>query len=207
MPPCTPAAERGCRRCSIGRRGRDFRPKPARSFASWKATIACRAPDFVVGTSEPCQQGERVLADLVRDAGLHGPLPSLAHADPSKRPIGREHRGRTGGLGRPPGAVAGHEDGSGTAEGGLRAIERGPRDRHSLQPSAGHKSPLAPRQRGHPVCEHVLATVGQAGVGGVAADLARRAVGGQEVGGTARSASTIRIGSFGFICRRSTAAG
>ena len=26
-------------------------------------------PDFVVGTSEPCQQGERVLADLVRDAG------------------------------------------------------------------------------------------------------------------------------------------
>ncbi len=26
-------------------------------------------PDFVVGTSEPCQQGERVLADLVRDLG------------------------------------------------------------------------------------------------------------------------------------------
>jgi benzoyl-CoA reductase/2-hydroxyglutaryl-CoA dehydratase subunit BcrC/BadD/HgdB len=38
-------------------------------------------PDFVVGTSEPCQQGERVLADLVRDAGctdryflLHTPI-------------------------------------------------------------------------------------------------------------------------------------
>ena len=26
-------------------------------------------PDFVVGTSEPCQQGERILADLVRDLG------------------------------------------------------------------------------------------------------------------------------------------
>jgi predicted CoA-substrate-specific enzyme activase len=26
-------------------------------------------PDFVVGTSEPCQQGERVFADLVRDLG------------------------------------------------------------------------------------------------------------------------------------------
>jgi benzoyl-CoA reductase/2-hydroxyglutaryl-CoA dehydratase subunit BcrC/BadD/HgdB len=26
-------------------------------------------PDFVVGTSEPCQQGERVLTDLVRDLG------------------------------------------------------------------------------------------------------------------------------------------
>ncbi len=39
------------------------------------------APDFVIGTSEPCQQGERVLADLVRDAGctdryhlLHTPI-------------------------------------------------------------------------------------------------------------------------------------
>jgi len=38
-------------------------------------------PDFVVGTSEPCQQGERVLADLVRDLGcldryylLHTPI-------------------------------------------------------------------------------------------------------------------------------------
>jgi benzoyl-CoA reductase/2-hydroxyglutaryl-CoA dehydratase subunit BcrC/BadD/HgdB len=38
-------------------------------------------PDFVVGTSEPCQQGERVLADLVRDMGcmdryhlLHTPI-------------------------------------------------------------------------------------------------------------------------------------
>jgi predicted CoA-substrate-specific enzyme activase len=38
-------------------------------------------PDFVVGTSQPCQQGERVLADLVRDAGcldryhlLHTPI-------------------------------------------------------------------------------------------------------------------------------------
>jgi predicted CoA-substrate-specific enzyme activase len=38
-------------------------------------------PDFVVGTSEPCQQGERVLADLVRDTGcpdryhlLHTPI-------------------------------------------------------------------------------------------------------------------------------------
>jgi predicted CoA-substrate-specific enzyme activase len=38
-------------------------------------------PDFVVGTSEPCQQGERVLADLVRDQGcldryhvLHTPI-------------------------------------------------------------------------------------------------------------------------------------
>lgn len=38
-------------------------------------------PDFVVGTSEPCQQGERVLADLVHDAGcadryhlLHTPI-------------------------------------------------------------------------------------------------------------------------------------
>jgi len=38
-------------------------------------------PDFVVGTSEPCQQGERVMADLVRDYGgmdryhlLHTPL-------------------------------------------------------------------------------------------------------------------------------------
>ena len=28
-------------------------------------------PDFVVGTSEPCQQGERVFADLVRDLGCH----------------------------------------------------------------------------------------------------------------------------------------
>ena len=39
------------------------------------------APDFVVGTSAPCQQGERVLADLVRDLGcldryhlLHTPI-------------------------------------------------------------------------------------------------------------------------------------
>ncbi|MGD0896960.1 MAG: 2-hydroxyacyl-CoA dehydratase family protein [Thermoguttaceae bacterium] len=38
-------------------------------------------PDFVVGTSEPCQQGGRVLADLVRDLGgldryhlLHTPI-------------------------------------------------------------------------------------------------------------------------------------
>jgi predicted CoA-substrate-specific enzyme activase len=38
-------------------------------------------PDFVVGTSEPCQQGERVLGDLVRDLGcadryhlLHTPI-------------------------------------------------------------------------------------------------------------------------------------
>ncbi len=38
-------------------------------------------PDFVVGTSEPCQQGERILADLVRDLGaldrfdvLHTPI-------------------------------------------------------------------------------------------------------------------------------------
>jgi predicted CoA-substrate-specific enzyme activase len=38
-------------------------------------------PDFIVGTSEPCQQGERVLADLVSDVGrldryhlLHTPL-------------------------------------------------------------------------------------------------------------------------------------
>jgi len=38
-------------------------------------------PDFVVGTSEPCQQGERVLGDLVRDMGcldryhvLHTPI-------------------------------------------------------------------------------------------------------------------------------------
>ena len=38
-------------------------------------------PDFVVGTSEPCQQGERVLGDLVRDLGcadryhlLHTPV-------------------------------------------------------------------------------------------------------------------------------------
>ncbi len=38
-------------------------------------------PDFVVSTSEPCQQGERVMADLVRDRGgldryhlLHTPL-------------------------------------------------------------------------------------------------------------------------------------
>jgi benzoyl-CoA reductase/2-hydroxyglutaryl-CoA dehydratase subunit BcrC/BadD/HgdB len=39
------------------------------------------APDFIVGTSAPCQQGERVLADLVRDWGrsdryhlLHTPI-------------------------------------------------------------------------------------------------------------------------------------
>ncbi len=39
------------------------------------------APDFVVGTSEPCQQGERVLSDLARDLGrldryhlLHTPI-------------------------------------------------------------------------------------------------------------------------------------
>ena len=38
-------------------------------------------PDFVVGTSEPCQQGERILGDLVRDLGctdryhlLHTPI-------------------------------------------------------------------------------------------------------------------------------------
>ena len=38
-------------------------------------------PDFIVGTSEPCQQGERVLADLARDLGrldryhlLHTPI-------------------------------------------------------------------------------------------------------------------------------------
>ena len=38
-------------------------------------------PDFVVGTSQPCQQGERVLTDLARDAGcldryhlLHTPI-------------------------------------------------------------------------------------------------------------------------------------
>ena len=44
-------------------------------------------PDFVVGTSEPCQQGERVLSDLVRDLGgrdryhvLHTPI---RHDEPS----------------------------------------------------------------------------------------------------------------------------
>ena len=109
-------------------------------------------PDFVVGTSEPCQQGERVLADLVRDLGcpdryhlLHTPI---HQNDRSVESIAAGLEASVAHLER----SLGMKMDLGTAEGGLRAVERGPRDRHSLQPSAVHQSALAPRQRGHLVC-------------------------------------------------------
>ena len=86
-------------------------------------------PDFVVGTSEPCQQGERVLADLVRNLGgldryhlLHTPI---RHDDRSVESIAAA----TGSVRRPHGAVAGHQDGLGAAERGVRLVERGTRSR------------------------------------------------------------------------------
>ena len=81
MPPFMPAAARSCKRCSTPRRARAFRPKRAPSSGVLEGDDHLPTPDFVVGTSEPCQQGERVLADLVRDLGcldryhlLHTPI-------------------------------------------------------------------------------------------------------------------------------------
>ncbi len=47
-------------------------------------------PDFVVGTSEPCQQGERMLADLVRDLGH-----PIAIISCTRRSIGMPDRWKT----------------------------------------------------------------------------------------------------------------
>ena len=55
-------------------------------------------PDFVVGTSEPCQQAERVFADLVRDVGCDDRYHLLHTPIHHERPLRRKHRGRTGGA-------------------------------------------------------------------------------------------------------------
>ena len=51
-------------------------------------------PDFVVGTSEPCQQGERILGDLVRD--LVAPIATISCTRPSSRTTDRWKRSPPG---------------------------------------------------------------------------------------------------------------
>ncbi len=69
-----------CARCSTARR-KGFSADTCSFLRVLEGDDRLPPPDFVVGTSEPCQQGERVLADLVRDAGctdryhlLHTPI-------------------------------------------------------------------------------------------------------------------------------------
>ena len=164
-------------------------------------------PDFVVGTSEPCQQGERVLADLVRDLGgldryhlLHTPI---RHDDSSVESIAAGLEASVAHLERSLGIKM--------DLGRLKeacALSNEARDLAvRMQPSSLHQSSLDARQRGGIVCDHVLATMGQTGVGRIAADACLTSCRRQKNRWNGRSASTIRIGSYGFISRPSTAAG
>ena len=162
------------------------------------------APDFVVGTSAPCQQGERVLADLVRNLGcfdryhlLHTPI---HQNDESVESIAAGLEASVGHIERSLGMKM--------DLGRLKeacALSNEARARDSVQPSAVHKPAVAPRRRGHSVCHHVFATVGKAGVGGVAADVARRVVGGEEIGGAGdrhRRYASARVASSAAVLQQ-----
>ncbi len=138
-------------------------------------------PDFVVGTSEPCQQGERVFADLVRDLGcpdryhlLHTPIrqdQSSIESIAAGLEASVAHLERSLGIKLDPGR----------AQGGMRPVERSPRCRDQVQPSATDQSSFDSGQRGDLVRDDLLAALGKEGVGRAAANVARGVVGGKGI--------------------------
>ena len=163
-------------------------------------------PDFVVGTSEPCQQGERVLADLVRDLGctdryhlLHTPI---HQSDRSVESIaaGLEasvaHLERSLGMKMDPGR--------------LKEACALSNEAREIAIRCNHlRSTSPPLLRGS---EAILFATCSRNCGasrswwscsGRCSKSCRR----PRSRWNGRSASTTRIGSYGFTCRRSTAAG
>ena len=163
-------------------------------------------PDFVVGTSAPCQQGERVLADLVRDLGcfdryhlLHTPIhqndqsveniaagleASVAHLE---RSLGMKMD-----WGRLKEACSLSNEARGWRSG---AIACGPQ----VPPCSAAARPFCLRS-----CSR---NCGASRSWWSCSGRCSKSCWKRKRRWNGRFPSTIRIGSYGFICRRSTAAG
>ena len=164
-------------------------------------------PDFVVGTSEPCQQGERVLADLVRDLGcldryhlLHTPI---HHNDRSVESIAAGLEASVAHLERSLGIKM--------DSGRLKEACDLSNEARELAMRCNHlRFTSPPLIRGS---EAILFAImfsqlwGKRELVELQRTLLEELSAGQRSRWNGRSASTIRIGSCGFTCRRSTAAG
>ncbi len=184
MPRCTPAAAHGCGRCSTGRRARGFRRKPARSFASWKATITCPGRTSSSAPANLASRASGCSADLVRDLGradryylLHTPI---QQNDRSVETIAAGLEASVAHLERSLGVKMDF--------GRLKEACALSNQARELAIRCNHlRFTSPPLMRGSEAVMFAIdlfSALGQAGVGRVATDVARRVDGGQGVGGT-----------------------